>query len=69
MVCFSVSGENLTCRLRSLALRAMLRQEVAWFDREDNSTKILSARLASDANKVQGVSSEPTIIEFTARQL
>ena len=64
MVCFSVSGENLTCRLRSLAFRAMLRQEVAWFDDERNSTRILNARLATDASKVQGVSAEKLVFSY-----
>ena len=53
-VCFTVSGENLTARLRSLAFKAMLRQEIAWFDQERNSSGALVTRLADDAAKVQG---------------
>ena len=56
MICFSVSGENLTSRLRSLSFRAMLRQEMGWFDEERNSTGALTTRLANDAGQVQGVS-------------
>ena len=34
----------------------MLRQEIGWFDDEQNSTGALTTRLASDASRVQGVS-------------
>ena len=51
-----MSGENLTSRLRSLSFRAMLRQEMGWFDEERNSTGALTTRLANDAGQVQGVS-------------
>ncbi len=54
--CFTVTGEILTCRLRSNAFRALLRQEVAWFDDERHSTGTLTAQLANDAGQVQGVS-------------
>ena len=54
-MCFSVSGENLTSRLRSMTFRAMLRQEIGWFDEERNSSGALTTRLSSDAGQVQGV--------------
>ena len=53
-VCLGVSSEKLTTRLRSLSFKAMLRQEIGWFDQERNSTGALLARLADDASKVQG---------------
>ena len=56
VLCFAVSGDRLTLRLRQLTFRAMLRQEIGWFDDERNSTGALSTRLASDAGQVQGVS-------------
>jgi len=49
-----VSGEYLTNRLRSSAFKALLRQEISWFDEERNSTGSLTTRLADDAAKVQG---------------
>ena len=55
-VCFDVAGETLTARLRSLSFKAMLRQEIGWYDEERNSTGALTTRLASDAGQVQGVS-------------
>lgn len=51
---FTVSGEGLTSRLRFLTFKAMLRQEIGWFDEERNSTGSLTTRLADDASKVQG---------------
>ena len=54
--CFSVSGENLTSRLRSRSFKAMLRQDIGWFDNERNSSGALTTRLSSDAGQVQGVS-------------
>ena len=54
-MCFSISGETLTARLRSLSFKAMLRQEIGWFDEECNSSGALTTRLADDASKVQGI--------------
>ncbi|XP_012916367.1 phosphatidylcholine translocator ABCB4 isoform X4 [Mustela putorius furo] len=51
---FGKAGEILTTRLRSLAFRAMLRQDMSWFDDHKNSTGALSTRLATDASQVQG---------------
>ena len=48
-------------RLRKMAFNAILRQEIAWFDRQENSTGSLCARLASDAANVQGVRRQQTI--------
>nr|XP_051696108.1 LOW QUALITY PROTEIN: phosphatidylcholine translocator ABCB4 [Oryctolagus cuniculus] len=51
---FGKAGEILTMRLRSMAFRAMLRQDMSWFDDHKNSTGALSTRLATDAAQVQG---------------
>ena len=56
VVCFTVSGERLTSRLRSESFRAMLMQEIAWFDDQRNSTGALVTRLSNDAAQVEGVS-------------
>eukprot|EP00069_Balaena_mysticetus_P008165 bmy_19468T0 len=48
------AGEILTTRLRSMAFKAMLRQDMSWFDDHKNSTGVLSTRLAMDASQVQG---------------
>ena len=46
---FAVSGERLTRRMRLAAFSAMLRQEIGWFDMEENSVSVLTTRLAADA--------------------
>ena len=51
-----MAGERLTKRLRYYSFKAMLRQEMAWFDRKANSTGALLTRLASDTASVKGVS-------------
>ena len=53
---FSASGEILTERMRSLAFRAMLRQEVGWFDDPKNQVGALTSQLATDASTVKAVS-------------
>ncbi|XP_018431832.1 PREDICTED: ATP-binding cassette sub-family B member 5 isoform X1 [Nanorana parkeri] len=50
---FGRSGEVLTMRLRHMAFKAMLRQEVSWFDDKKNSTGALTTRLATDASQIQ----------------
>ncbi|BAF24443.2 Os08g0564300 [Oryza sativa Japonica Group] len=46
-------GENLTKRVRERMLAAVLRNEIAWFDMEDNSSARIAARLALDAQNVR----------------
>ena len=55
---FGVSGERLTSRLRSLLFAAIIRQDVAWFDLERNSTGVLSTKLSTDAMQVKGMTGE-----------
>ena len=59
---FSKSSVNLTTRLRSMAFAAMMRQECAWFDHEDHSSGVLSARLTGDASSLQAVHNFSTLI-------
>ncbi|CAH1798731.1 unnamed protein product [Owenia fusiformis] len=51
---FAKSGENLTMRLRQMAFKAILRQEIGWYDDHNNNTGALCTRLATDASQVQG---------------
>lgn len=64
---FSKSGELLTRRLRRLGFRAMLGQEIGWFDDHKNSPGALTTRLATDASQVQGVRTILLIL-FSLRQ-
>ncbi|XP_072707607.1 ATP-dependent translocase ABCB1 isoform X2 [Ciconia boyciana] len=51
---FGKAGEILTMRLRFMAFKAMLRQDMSWFDNSKNSTGALTTRLANDASQVKG---------------
>uniref|UniRef100_A0A8C8SGP0 ATP binding cassette subfamily B member 4 n=1 Tax=Pelusios castaneus TaxID=367368 RepID=A0A8C8SGP0_9SAUR len=51
---FGKAGEILTMRLRFMAFKAMLRQDISWFDDPRNSTGALTTRLANDASQVKG---------------
>ncbi|XP_077431417.1 ATP-dependent translocase ABCB1-like isoform X1 [Vanacampus margaritifer] len=52
--CFGKSGELLTMKLRLAAFKAMMRQDLGWFDNHKNSVGALTTRLATDAAQVQG---------------
>uniref|UniRef100_A0A8C0G9J4 ATP-binding cassette sub-family B member 5 n=1 Tax=Chelonoidis abingdonii TaxID=106734 RepID=A0A8C0G9J4_CHEAB len=47
------SGEILTMRLRHMAFKAMLQQEISWFDDKKNNTGALTTRLATEAAQIQ----------------
>ncbi|KAM3821027.1 ATP-binding cassette sub-family B member 5 [Vipera latastei] len=51
---FGKSGEALTMRLRSLSFKALLQQEIGWFDDHNNSIGVLLTRLSTDASQVKG---------------
>ncbi|KAH9535052.1 hypothetical protein CY35_17G034100 [Sphagnum magellanicum] len=48
-------GEYLTKRIRVNMLANILRNEVGWYDRDENSSGAICARLASDANMVRAL--------------
>ncbi|CAI0407699.1 unnamed protein product [Linum tenue] len=50
---WDIVGENLTKRVREKMLAAVLKNEMAWFDQEENESARISARLALDANNVR----------------
>uniref|UniRef100_A0A1A9WG68 Uncharacterized protein n=1 Tax=Glossina brevipalpis TaxID=37001 RepID=A0A1A9WG68_9MUSC len=51
---FNYSGVWLTTRMRSMTFKAMMKQDMAWYDEEINSVGTLSARLSGDTAGVQG---------------
>ncbi|XP_011684594.1 PREDICTED: multidrug resistance protein homolog 49 isoform X2 [Wasmannia auropunctata] len=51
---FGLSGVRMTTRIRRMAFTAMLKQEMGWYDEDNNSVGALCARLSSDAAAVQG---------------
>ncbi|KAK9068478.1 hypothetical protein SSX86_012592 [Deinandra increscens subsp. villosa] len=50
---WDVVGENLTKRVREMMLAAVLKNEIAWFDQEENESSRVAARLSLDANNVR----------------
>ncbi|KAG0562857.1 hypothetical protein KC19_9G176700 [Ceratodon purpureus] len=50
---FGIMGEKMTERIRRLMFSAMLRNEVGWYDKEENSPEVLSIRLGHDAAYVK----------------
>lgn len=50
---WDIVGENLTKRVREKMLTAVLKNEMAWFDQEENESAKIAARLALDANNVR----------------
>ncbi|CAF4760503.1 unnamed protein product [Rotaria sp. Silwood1] len=52
---FSKSGEALTMRMRKLTFAAMIRQDMNYFDRKENSVGALVTRLSSDAAALKGM--------------
>ncbi|RYC65973.1 hypothetical protein CHU98_g246 [Xylaria longipes] len=53
---FSYATEKLTHRLREQSFRSVLRQEIAFFDQEENSIGALTSLLSSAPNDLNGVS-------------
>jgi ABC-type multidrug transport system fused ATPase/permease subunit len=52
LISFEVAGERYTKRLRTAIFRALMKQEVGYFDDESNSLGALTSRLAIDAKNV-----------------
>ena len=50
-----ISGESLTRKIRGLAFRSILRQEMGFFDLRDNSVGNLTTRLATESTLVEGI--------------
>lgn len=53
---FAFSSERLICRARSKAFRSMLRQDITFFDREENSTGALTSFLSTETKHLSGIS-------------
>ena len=52
---FQYSAQKLARRLRAISFRAILRQDIGFFDEESHTTGVLTTRLAEDANLVPGL--------------
>ncbi|KAJ0789328.1 putative Type 1 protein exporter [Helianthus annuus] len=52
---FSVAGSKLIKRIRSLCFEKVVNMEVGWFDKPENSSGAIGARLSADAASVRGL--------------
>ncbi|KAI6010757.1 P-loop containing nucleoside triphosphate hydrolase protein [Pisolithus orientalis] len=52
---FTVAASNLTTKLRSLTFRAILRQDIQFFDRTENNTGALTSSVNDNPQKVEGL--------------
>ncbi|KAL5060040.1 hypothetical protein RYX36_031644 [Vicia faba] len=68
---WDIVGENLTKRVREKMLVAVLKNEMAWFDQEENESARIAARLALDANNVRSAIGDriSIIVQNTALML
>ncbi|KAL6821046.1 P-loop containing nucleoside triphosphate hydrolase protein [Trichoderma sp. SZMC 28015] len=55
-VLFAICSERLVHRVRDRAFRAMLRQDVAFFDRDENTAGALTSFLSTETTHVAGLS-------------
>ncbi|OVA19597.1 ABC transporter [Macleaya cordata] len=65
---FTLMGERLTSRVRLFMFSAILRNEIGWFDLDENSTGSLISNLAADATLVRSTLSDrlSTIVQNVA---
>ncbi|KAF9557590.1 P-loop containing nucleoside triphosphate hydrolase protein [Agrocybe pediades] len=52
---FGSAGTRMTSKLRVLSFQAMLRQDIVFFDRDENSTGALVSQLSDNPQKVDGL--------------
>ncbi|EMD39893.1 hypothetical protein CERSUDRAFT_81221 [Gelatoporia subvermispora B] len=52
---FASSAANLTAKLRSISFRAILRQDVEFFDKDENNTGQLTSALSDNPQKINGL--------------
>ncbi|KAI4456367.1 atp-binding cassette sub-family b [Holotrichia oblita] len=61
-----IAGERLTKRVRGLMFETVLKQEVGWFDRKENSVGAICAKLSTDAANIQGAAGYPIMVGINA---
>ncbi|CAN6486540.1 unnamed protein product [Victoria cruziana] len=52
---FGIIGERLTLRVRQMMFRAILRNEIGWFDDMENASGVLASRLETDATLLRTI--------------
>lgn len=55
---WDIVGENLTKNIKEKMMEAILKNEISWFDKSENESCIVAARVALDANNVRSAVGE-----------
>ncbi|EPZ35336.1 ABC transporter domain-containing protein [Rozella allomycis CSF55] len=68
MALFDIAGNRLTLRIRSMSFKAMLSQNIGWFDEDKHATGILTSKLSTEAESIQGLTGSflGTILQLVA---
>ncbi|KAG0367828.1 Multidrug resistance protein 1 [Mortierella sp. AD032] len=66
MFFFLLTGERLTRRMRYMSYKSILSQEMAFFDRPENSTGALASRLATDSQEMFDMVSQVVLTSVSA---
>ncbi|XP_071713905.1 ABC transporter B family member 21-like isoform X2 [Rutidosis leptorrhynchoides] len=53
--CFAIAGAKLVKRIRSLCFEKVINMEISWFDKTENTTGSIGARLSTDAANVRAL--------------
>ncbi|KAK9369836.1 P-loop containing nucleoside triphosphate hydrolase protein [Lipomyces kononenkoae] len=53
---FAFAGQKLVRRIRLMTIRQMLRQDISYFDRDENTVGSLTSTLSRDAQAIEGLS-------------
>ncbi|CAB4414464.1 unnamed protein product [Rhizophagus irregularis] len=54
-LCLGIAGENLVLRIRSISFSSILRQDISFFDKEDNNVGALISVLTSNVTDIGGL--------------
>ena len=63
MACWMVTGERQAARIRSLYLKTILRQDIAFFDKEASTGEIIG-RMSGDTVLIQNALGEKVLMHY-----
>jgi len=61
VTCWTVTGERQATRIRGLYLKAILRQDIAFFDKETNTGEVIG-RMSGDTVLIQDAMGEKVLV-------
>ncbi|KAL7719946.1 ABC-type xenobiotic transporter [Entamoeba marina] len=63
---FMAAGEKLLGRVRTRFYKAIMHQDISWFDRKENSVGSVTTRLSADPTTIKGISGELLELPYTS---